>query len=223
MDYLNSLVHVVDEASQAESLRSLLQGIGLSAAVHTSAEEFLAAYVPDSAGCLVLDAHLPGMDGLELQLLLRERDIPLPMVFLSGKPDLELAVLAMKRGAADFLVKPFSNRTLFESIRAALDRNTRERSHRETRRQAASRLACLTARERDVLALLMGGRSNKIIAAELGLSPKTVEFHRGRIMMKTRAESLAELIQVAVASGIALPRGAQTTPRPLPQAVASFA
>jgi FixJ family two-component response regulator len=194
-----STVHVVDDdESVRNTIVELLGMVGIRAVAYASASDFLASYDPSQPGCLVLDLRLPGMDGMELQQRLLEKRISVPIVFLSGYGEMPVAVQAMKRGAVDFIAKPFNQQALLDSIKAAINRDQRDRASREAHSIAEARLSSLTPRERDVLALLIRGKSNKAIAAELGLSHKTVEFHRSRIMTKSRADSLADLVRMSM-------------------------
>jgi FixJ family two-component response regulator len=188
---------VDDEAAVRISLKRLLRSIGLEARTYASAQEFLQSERPDAPACLVLDIRLPGLSGLELQQELAAASVDLPIIFVTGHGDIPMSVRAMKAGAVEFLTKPFREQDLLEAIQRAIERN------RITRRQSAElrtlqrRYALLTPREREVFPRVTSGLLNKQIAAELGASEKTIKVHRGQVMQKMKAESLAHLIQMA--------------------------
>ncbi|MDQ8023096.1 MAG: response regulator transcription factor [Moraxellaceae bacterium] len=190
------LVHIVDDdEALRDSLVWLLESTGLAVSAYASAEEFLAAWRPDITGCLVLDVRMPGMSGLELYEKLNTMHSTLPVIFITGHGDVPMAVSALKKGAVDFIEKPFNDRDMLKLIEQCL---AQERSQREARRQGAEaqrRIEQLTPREREVLDLIVAGRLNKQIADDLGISIKTVEVHRARVMEKMGANSLAELVQ----------------------------
>lgn len=190
---------VDDDEALRDSLLWLLESNDYRVAQYASAEEFLTAYRPDMAGCLVLDVRMPGMSGLELYERLRERHSTLPVVFITGHGDVPMAVSVLKKGAVDFIEKPFSDKDMLKLIDQCL---ATERENRDRLRQDAAvarRLEQLTGREMEVLELIIAGRLNKQIADDLGISIKTVEVHRARVMEKMEASSLAELVQSVVA------------------------
>jgi FixJ family two-component response regulator len=192
-------VYVVDDdPAMRSSLRWLIESVGLSVRTCSSAQEFLRTYQPSDPGCLVLDVRMPGMSGLDLQAELTARNIHIPILIITGYAEVPLAVRAMKAGAFDFIEKPFSDQTLLDRIRAAVAQDETARRRRTARAEVESRLRLLTARERDVLDRVVTGKSNKVIAAELQLSTKTVEVHRAHVMEKLKADSLADLIRVAL-------------------------
>jgi two-component system response regulator FixJ len=193
------LVMIVDddEAVRA-SLKLLLQSVGLASRSFASANEFLAAYDPQQAGCLVLDVRMPGMSGLELQEELNVRGAILPVIFITGHGDVPMAVEAMQQGAFDFLQKPFRDQDLLDRIQRALARDRENRAQLARKEEIRSRLAALTAREREVLDLMIKGRQNKLMAADLGLSQRTIEIHRARVMDKMQATSLAQLVRMTL-------------------------
>ena len=198
-DTTTGTVHVVDDDdSLRRSLQWLLESVGLTVETFSSAADFLARYRRGSPGCILLDLRMPGTSGLELHESFGEESISLPVIFLTGHGDVPAAVRAMKGGAVDFLEKPFRDHELLESIHAALQRDRDERAGRLERQRILARRATLTPREEEVLQLVVNGASNKIIASELGLSLKTVETHRSRVMRKMEAPSLAELVRMAV-------------------------
>jgi len=195
---MKSTVFVVDDdAAVRDGLAMMFDSAGLPVEAFASAEAFLAAYDPARAGCLVLDVQMPGYNGPQLQQILNELGLRIPVIFLTGYGDVPTSVMAMKRGAVDFLTKPIDARQILERVQAALerDRGIREQeSGRETHRQA---LAALSLRERDVLALAVEGLSNKEIARRLNISHRTVEVHRSRILLKTGASTLLGLARLA--------------------------
>jgi FixJ family two-component response regulator len=183
--------YVVEDDESIRTLwRWLMESNGIAVRTFASATEFIAAY-RDEPGCLVLDVRLPGMSGLELQQHLRQNGVEIPIVFMSAHGDVPTAVSAMKGGAVDFIQKPFGYREVLSIIEKAFERDTEIRARR-------SRLAALTERERAVLQRLMEGKPNKVIAAELELSVKTVEYHRANLMEKAGAGSVAELVHIAM-------------------------
>jgi len=190
-------VYVVDDdPAMRSSLRWLIESVGLTVRTCASAQEFLHTYQPTDPGCLVLDVRMPGMSGLDLQSELAARKISIPILIITGYAEVPLAVRAMKAGAFDFIEKPFSDQTLLDRIRAAVVQDEASRRRRATREEVEARLRLLTTRERDVLNRVVTGKSNKLIAAELELSTKTVEVHRSHVMEKLKADSLADLIRL---------------------------
>jgi two-component system response regulator FixJ len=190
-------VFVVDDDEAVRGgLQQLLQTIGLNVRTYASADEFLASYRPGQPGCLVLDIRMPGMGGLDLQGQLAKQGIQLPIIFLTGHGDVPAAVRALKAGAMDFLEKPFNSQVLLDLIQQAIRRDADARTRVAEESKVTRRLTTLTAREREVLDMMTGGKANKVIAMELGISERTVEFHRGKIMKKMQARSLAELINM---------------------------
>lgn len=194
---------VDDDAAMRESLRWLIESIGLPVSTYGTARDFLETYDDSAAGCLVLDVRMPGMSGLDLQHELVTRESLLPIIMITAYAEVPMAVRAMKTGAVDFIEKPFSDQELLDLIRAALQRNKVARADSAQRAAIVARVARLTHREREVRDLIISGKSNKIIAAELSLSTKTVEVHRSRLMGKLQVETLAELVTVTLlAEGI---------------------
>jgi len=195
---------VDDDAAVREALSSLFRSVGLQVELFDSAAEFLQRKLPDSACCLVLDVRLPGMSGLDFQSELARAEVQVPIVFMTGHGDIPMSVRAMKAGASDFLAKPFRDQDMLDAVAAALQR---DRTARDTARAAAGLRASyelLTAREREVMALVTAGLMNKQAAAELGLSEITVKIHRGQVMKKMNAKSLADLVRMA--ESLSLPR-----------------
>jgi FixJ family two-component response regulator len=189
---------VDDDEGVRNSLRFLLKSVGLETRALASAAEFLDSYRPEQPGCLVLDVRMPGMSGLELQQQLNLRGAVIPVIFITGHGDIPMAVEAMQHGAFDFLQKPFRDQDLIDRIQRALERDTRNRAALAQHARIRERLASLTPREREVLALMARGRPNKVMAAELGVSQRTVEIHRARVMEKSGAASLAQLVRMVI-------------------------
>ncbi|MCG6895787.1 MAG: response regulator transcription factor [Thiocapsa sp.] len=196
---IEATVFVVDDdQAMRTSLKWLIESTGMSVQTYESADAFLANYYPGRAGCLLLDVRMPGMSGLELQGHLARESYHLPVIIITGHGDVAMAVKAMKAGAVDFIEKPFHDEDLLRSIRRALDFDQKHRSNQAVRAAIAARLAELTPREHEVMAMVTEGKSNKDIAASLGVSAKTVEAHRARVMEKMRADSLAELVRMSL-------------------------
>ena len=192
-----STVFVVDDdADLRESVGWLLESDGLRVKSYSTAQEFLTDYKPEEPGCLLLDVRMPGLSGLDLQEELRRRGVPPPIIIMTGHARVPIAVRALKGGAIDFIRKPFSDQALLERIRQAIDLDRRTRQVRMECTKFAALLTYLTPREREVMDLVIAGKPNKIIAADLGISPKTVEIHRGRVMEKMQVESVAELVRL---------------------------
>jgi len=192
---------VDDDRAMRDSLRWLLESVGLSVRTYATAAAFLREYEPSQPGCLVLDIRMPGMSGLDLQAELLRRGAGLPTIVVTGHAEVPMAVRAVKAGAVDFIEKPFSDQLLLDRVRQALELDRQDREVRGRREEAVRRLETLTAREREVLGLVVAGKANKEIAVALGLSPKTVEVHRAHVMAKMAVDSLAELIRVAILAG----------------------
>ena len=188
---------VDDDHALRESLEWLVETVGLSAKSFDSPPSFLEAYEADTPGCLVIDVRLRGMSGLDLQDKLEQLGINLPVIMMSGFGDVSTAVRAMKGGAIDFLEKPFSNQTMLELIQRCLRLDAQARRLRLVNDGLRARVDTLTPREREVMSLVVSGRSNKEISSELGISPKTVEAHRAMVMRKMQAQSLADLVRMA--------------------------
>jgi FixJ family two-component response regulator len=189
--------YIVDDDEAIRTLwRWLMESNGIAVQTFASAAEFIAGYRECSLSCLVLDVRLPGMSGLELQEYLTRQGIEIPIVFVSGHGDVPTAVSAIKGGAVDFIQKPFGYREVLSIIRRAFERDAEIREKRARRAQLAERLAALTEREREVMHGVIGGKLNKVIADELDISVKTVEFHRAKVMEKMGAASVAMLVQL---------------------------
>lgn len=197
----DATVYVVDDdAAFCDSLRFLIESVNLRVQTFASADEFLAAFSPEMVGCLVLDLRMPGMSGLELQEELSKRGSRIPIIIITAHGDVPTAVQAMRGGAIDFMPKPFSDQALLDRIHQAIEKATRARGEQSVREALAARIALLTPREREVMNLVVSGKSNKEIAADLCLSAKTVETHRARVMDKMQAHSVASLVQMALAA-----------------------
>jgi two-component system response regulator TtrR len=201
--------YVVDDEESIRSLWEwLLASNGIAVRTFGSAAAFIQSYKSGDAGCLVLDVRLPGMSGPELQDYLRREGIGIPIVFMSAHGDVRTAVNAMKGGAVDFIQKPFDYREALAIVRRAFERDVQERERKARRAQLAERLAALTERERGVLQRIVEGKANKVIAAELDISVKTVEAHRAKVMEKMAVDSVAELVQRIIGfSLMEAPRG----------------
>ena len=201
----SQVVQVIDDdADVRQSLAFLLSTAGLAVRVHDSAVSFLKVLDEVQSGCVVTDIRMPQMDGLELQRRLRAQGSKLPVIVMTGHGDVALAVEAMKAGAVDFIEKPFDEDVLLAAIRAALSRHA-EDSEREARKAVIQdRLKALSEREREVLGGLVAGKANKVIAHELGISPRTVEVYRANVMTKMQADSLSDLVRMALVEGDAL-------------------
>lgn len=193
------IVFVVDDDEAVRSsLRLLLKSVGLPATAYSSAQDFLANYDPQQPGCVVLDVRMPGMSGLELQQLLNIRGATVPVIFITGHGDIPMAVEAMQHGAFDFLQKPFRDQDLLDRVQRALEKDKATRAQLREKDRIRERLESLTPREREVLDLVAQGKPNKVMAADLGVSQRTVEIHRARVMEKMEASSLAQLVRMVM-------------------------
>jgi len=189
--------YVVDDDESIRTLwRWLLESNGIAVQTFATAREFIDAYRHGGPGCLVLDLRLPGMSGLELQEYLRQRQVAIPIVFVTGHGDVPSAVHAIKGGAVDFIQKPFGYREVVQIIRRALERDAQLRERRARRSEYEERVATLSDREREVMLRVIEGKLNKVIADELEISVKTVEFHRAKVMEKMGVGSVAALVQL---------------------------
>lgn len=177
-----------------------MRSVGLEYEIFHSGDDFLSSYTNGRAGCLVLDIRMPGLGGLELQEKLLEMGSTLPIIFITGHGDVPMAVEAMQKGAVDFIQKPFRDQELLDRIGEALKTDRERRSEREKKAEVLDRVGKLTNREREVLDLVVTGKPNKVIAYELGVSQRTVEIHRARVMEKMQARSLADLVKMHLAT-----------------------
>jgi two-component system, LuxR family, response regulator FixJ len=195
----DATVFIVDDNNSVrDSLRWLVQSVGLNVETYASAQEFLDSYDYGRAGCLLLDVRMPGMSGLELQEKLAEENIDIPIIIITGHGDVPMAIRAMKSGAMDFIEKPFNDQMLLERIQQAIEVDAKTRTAKSEFDKIQECMDLLTPREREVMDLLALGKCNKTIAAELGLSARTVEIHRGRVLEKMNAGTVCELARMAV-------------------------
>jgi len=194
----SEVIFIVDDDSALRSgLDTLFRSVGFAVEAFSSAADCLGAMTENSSGCLVVDVRMPGLSGMDLQTRLSEANITLPIIFMSGHGDIPMAVSAMRAGAVDFLEKPFRHHEMLNAVNRALEVDRRQRSNKRETADAQALYARLTPRERDVFNLVVQGRLNKQVAAELGLSEFTIKQHRGRLMHKMSVGSLAELVTMA--------------------------
>jgi len=189
---------VDDEEAVRGSIEMLVRSLSLRAETFATAQEFLDDFDAAQPGCIVLDVRMPGMSGLELQEELAAMGATIPIIFITAHGDVPMAVSALKGGAMDFIQKPFRDQDLIDKIQAALGQDAEARTSLADRERSKARIALLTPREREVMELVVAGRANKVIAADLGLSERTVEIHRARVMAKMVAESLPHLVQMVL-------------------------
>ena len=193
---------VDDDASVREALANLMRSVGLHAQLFASAQEFLKTPQPDSPACLILDVRMPGLGGLDCQRQLADAGRHIPIIFMTGHGDIPMSVRAMKAGAVDFLTKPFRDQDLLDVVQQAIDRDRMKRAEERDLVALRDRFIGLTPRERDVMAWVVSGRLNKQIAGELGTSEITVKVHRGHVMRKMQADSVADLVRMAGRLGV---------------------
>ena len=193
-----SIVYVIDDdPSIRDAIKSLIRSVGMRVETFGSAQEFMAGSRPDAPACLVLDVRMPGLSGLDLQRDLSDAGIRIPIIFITGHGDIPMSVRAMKAGAIEFLTKPFRDQDLLDAISEAIERDRAMRQQEAGVADLRSRFERLTAREREVMELVVAGLLNKQIAARLGISEITVKLHRHRVMEKMQADSLAELVRMS--------------------------
>ncbi len=193
------IIFVVDDDEAVRlSTEMLIRSMGLRVETFDSATEFLEDFDPQQPGCVILDIRMPGMSGLELQDHLNEMKASIPIIFVTGHGDVPMAVTAMKAGAIDFIQKPFRDQELIDRVHAALDEDREQRQEAAAQGEINERIKTLTSREFEVMGLVVEGKPNKAIAFDLGLSPRTVEIHRARVMQKMAAGSLADLVRMAL-------------------------
>jgi FixJ family two-component response regulator len=198
-----AMVFVVDDdESMREALRSLFRSVSLRVETFGSAADLLRSKLPDVASCLVLDVRLPGLSGLDFQAELAKANIHIPVIFMTGHGDIPMSVQAMKAGAVDFLTKPFRDQDMLDAVAAAIERDRSRRKDEQRLSDVRARFDGLTEREREVMGLVTAGLMNKQIAGELGLSEITVKIHRGHVMRKMAARSLADLVRMAEVLGV---------------------
>ena len=199
----DAIVYIVDDDEAIrDSMTALLSTAGLNAKAYSSGQEFLDGWSLEQRGCMVLDIRMPGMSGLELLEIMKSRNIPVPAIIMTAHGDVKIAVQAMKLGAVDFIEKPFNDDVMIESIREVIHREEQERIAEVQLNDYLEGLAQLTERERQVFEHLVQGDSNKIIAAGLEISPRTVEIHRARVLEKLQVKNQAKLVKFAILAGL---------------------
>ncbi len=196
-----SVYVVEDDEAVRDSLQMVLESVGYKVSTYSTGTAFLDAWDADMSGCLLLDIRMPGINGMELQRKLNERNSILPIIFVTGHGDVPMAVEAMQHGAVDFVQKPYREQELLEKIEHAIELDRESRQGLQQRQVIRLRVDSLTPRELDVLRLMVEGRANKVIAADLDISQRTVEIHRARVMEKLEAKSLAHLVRMVMAIG----------------------
>jgi FixJ family two-component response regulator len=203
-----AIVVIDDDVSMRKALDNLFKSVGFEVELFTSPQEFLQSARPDRPGCIVLDVRFPGRSGLDMQRELAQAEAQLPIIFITGYGDIPMSVRAMKAGAVEFLTKPFREQDLLDAVGTALERDRTRRAGESRLAELRSRFDTLTARERQVLALVVAGRLNKQIAGELGVSEMTVKMHRRQVMRKMQATGVAQLVRLADQLGVSAPQPA---------------
>ena len=199
----DGVVYIVDDDHAVrDSLSFLMKSVGLRSSAHSSADEFMKAFDPEQPGCIVLDIRMPGISGLDLQEALNEQKSITPIIFITGHGDVPMAVEAMQGGAVDFLQKPFRDQELLDRIQSAMYADQALRRELEGRNALLKRYETLTPREKEILNHVVAGKANKVIAFDLGVSQRTVEIHRARVMEKMAARSLAHLVRMHIAMAL---------------------
>ena len=206
----NAMVFIVeDDEAVRDSIELMMESVDQPAKTYADAQAFLDDYNSGMSGCIVMDVRMPGMNGMELHRRLNELGCNLPIIFVTGHGDIQMAVEAMQNGALDFVTKPYREQELLDTISRALDKDAAKRQFLIEKRVVQERLATLTARETEVMEMMVDGNANKVIGIDLGISERTVEIHRGRVMKKMKTHSLAELVKmVLVAKGRLMPKSA---------------
>ena len=201
-----TVVVIDDDASIRRALDNLLRSVGLDVELFKSPQEFLQSNRPDRPGCIVLDVRFPGRSGLDMQREISAANTSLPIIFITGYGDIPMSVRAMKAGAVEFLTKPFRDQDLLDAVGVALEKDRVRRANEVRLSELRTRFQTLTARERQVLSLVIAGRLNKQIAGDLGTVEKTIKVHRGRVMEKLGVRSVADLVRLAEKAGISRSR-----------------
>ncbi len=194
----NKVFIVDDDEAVRQSTAWLIESIGLTVNTYSSADEFLQNYSDNDTGCIVMDVRMPGMSGLDAQEEMNKLNIKVPLIFITGHGDVPMAVKALKRGAFDFIEKPFNDQHLLDAVQRALKQNTESNQLRSANESIKQRISSLTPRENEVMQRVTQGKPNKVIAHELNVSIKTVEVHRARMMEKMQAGSVAELVKITL-------------------------
>jgi FixJ family two-component response regulator len=198
----STVIVVDDDGAVREALSNLFRSVGLQVKVFASALEFLQSKLSDGPCCMVLDVRLPDLSGLDFQTELAKRNIQIPIVFMTGHGDIPMTVRAMKAGAVEFLPKPFRDQDMLDAVQSGLDQDRKRRKNTSETTKLKASFDSLTAREREILALVTSGLMNKQIAAEIGITEITVKVHRANVMRKMGAKSLAQLVRMADALGV---------------------